>query len=96
MTHEILERIGGIGCHDKLIVMSGATPSLDNRLLLHAKEAVMRGRTNVIVRTVEFDIIFILLGFIGKLLEIDLDTSILVDYDVTNRRLINIKDSIEC
>ena len=76
MTHKILERIGGIVCHDRLIVMSGAAPSLDNRLLLHAKEAVMRGTTNVIVRTIDSDIIFILLGFMGKLLEIDPDTSI--------------------
>ena len=52
----------------------------------------MRGRTNLIVRTVDSDIIVILLGFRGKFLEIDPDTSIEVDYGVTNRRLININD----
>ena len=53
----------------------------------------MRGRTNVILRTVDSDIIVIILGFMGKFLEIDPDTSIEVDYGVTNRRLINIYDS---
>ena len=94
--NKILERIGGIVCYDRLIVMSRAAPSLeeaDNRLLLHVKEAVMRGRTNVIVRTVDSDIIVILLGFMDKFLEINPGTSIVVDYGVTNRRLININDS---
>ena len=34
------QRIGGIVCDDRLIVISGAAPSLEeayNRLLLHAK-----------------------------------------------------------
>ena len=48
----------------------------------------MRGRTNV-----DSDIIVILLGFMGKFLEIDPDTSIEVDYGMTNRRLIHIYDS---
>ena len=59
----------------------------------------MKGWTNVIVRTVDSDIIVILLGlimgfleFMGKFLEIDPDTSIVVDYWVPNRRLININD----
>ena len=83
-------------CDDRLIVMSREAPSLeeaDNRLLLHVKEAAMRGRTNVIVRTVDSDIIVILLGFMDKFLEINPGTSIVVDYGVTNRRLININDS---
>ena len=94
--HKILERICGIVCYNRLIVLSGAAPSLeeaDNRLLLHVKEAVMKGRANVIVRTVDSDIIVILLGFMDKFLEINPGTSIVVDYGVTNRRLININDS---
>ena len=94
--NKILERICGIVCDDRLIVMSRAAPSLEeaeNRLLLHVKEAVMRGRTNVIVRTVDSNIIVILLGFMDKFLEINPGTSIVVDYGVTNRRLININDS---
>ena len=69
--NKILERIGGIVCDDRLIVMNRAAPSLeeaDNRLLLHVKEAVMRGRTNVIVRTVDSDIIVIILGFLKSIL----------------------------
>ena len=80
--HTLLKRIGGIVCDDRLIVISGAAPSLEevySRLLQHAKEAVMRGTANVIVRTVDSDIIVILLGFMGKFLEIDPDTSIEVD-----------------
>ena len=52
----------------------------------------MRGRTNLILRTVDSDIIVILLGFREKFLEIDPDTSIEVDCCVTNRLLININD----
>ena len=94
--NKLLERIGGIVGDDRLIVMNRAAPSLeeaDNRLLLHVKEAAMRGRTNVIVRTVDSDIIVILLGFMDKFLDINPGTSIVVDYGVTIRRLININDS---
>ena len=52
----------------------------------------MRGRTNLIVRIVDSDIIVILLEFREKFLEIDPDTSIEVDYGVTNILLINIHD----
>ena len=47
----------------------------------------------MIVTTVDSDIIVILLGFMGNFFEIDSDTSIEVDYGVTNRLSINIYDS---
>ena len=62
-------------------------------IVCDAKEAVMRDKTKVIFKTVESNIIVILLGFIGKFLEIDPDTSIVVEYGVTNKCLINIDDS---
>ena len=44
----------------------------------------MRGRTNVIVRTVDSEIIVILFWIHGKFLKIDPDTSIVVNYCVTS------------
>ena len=93
--HFILERIDGVIKEDRRLVMSGAAPSLeeaDNRLILHVRDGIRRGRRNVLVRTVDSDLVVILLGFMGTFLDIDPNISILIDYGMMKRRLIRVND----
>ena len=89
----IIERVNGTITDDRIIVFSGAAPSLeeaDNRILLHIRESISRGRKNIIVRTVDSDVIVILIGFMAEFLKLDDRTTVTVKYGTKLTREISI------
>ena len=53
----------------------------DNRIVLHIRDAIiLRDKDEVLVRTVDSDVIIILLGFFPQLLQYNEDVMLSVDY----------------
>lgn len=79
--------------------MHGGLPFLeeaDNRIVLHARGSIDRRMNKILVRTVDSDVVVILVSFLAQLLEKDSDTQIYVDFGVSNnRRLIKVNECYE-
>lgn len=61
----VIERIGGV-LSERIICFQSGIPSLeeaDNRLVLHIRDSILlNSRTNILVRTVDSDVLVILIG----------------------------------
>ena len=92
----VMERIYGIQSK-RILCMQPTNTSLeeaDNRIVLHIRDAIiLRDKHEVLVRTVDSDVIIILLGFFPQLLQYNEDVMLSVDYGTGNfRRFININN----
>ena len=92
----VMERIDGIQSK-RILCMQPTNTSLeeaDNRIVLHIRDAIiLRDKHEVLVRTVDSDVIIILLGFFPQLLQYNEDVMLSVDYGTGNfRRFININN----
>ena len=91
-----MERIDGIQSK-QILCMHPTNTSLeeaDNRIVLHIRDAIiLRDKHEVLVRTVDSDVIIILLGFLPQLLQYNEDVMLSVDYGTDNFRIfININN----
>ena len=85
-----MERIDGIQSK-QILCMQPTNTSLeeaDNRIVLHIRDAIiLRDKHEVLVRTVDSDVIIILLGFLPQLLQYNEDVMLSVDYGTDNFRI---------
>ena len=71
----------------------GIHEEADNRMVCHMKDILYRGFTSIQLRTVDTDVVAILLGFMPQFLEFNEDVVIIVDFGTgNNRRKIRINE----
>ena len=92
----VLERIDG----QRILCMQQINTSLeeaDNRMVLHIRDAmILRNKHTILVRTVDSDVIIILLGFFIQFVQYNEQVKLCVDYGTGNfRRVININSCYE-
>ena len=85
-----IERLDGEMTDSKIIVFRGAIPSLeeaDNRLLLHMRESISRGRKDIVAKTLYSDVIVIPISF-TEFFKFDTIITTTVHYGLKNSRFI--------
>ena len=92
----VSERMSGNITTDRILCFPAGMISLeeaDNRIVLHIRDSViMRRRETIMVRTVDSDVVVILVGFFMQFLQCSKDIKLSVDFGVSDSRIvINIK-----
>ena len=82
-----------------MICFTSGKPSLeeaDNRLVLHVRDSILlNSRINVLVRTLDSDVLIILVGFFYQFQSYNNDCELTVEFGVSsNREYINIKECV--
>ena len=94
----VVERMDGV-LSERMICFTSGKPSLeeaDNRLVLHVRDSILlNSRINVLVRTLDSDVLIILVGFFYQFQSYNNDTELTVEFGVSsNREYINIKECV--
>ena len=96
----VTKRSSGILSDSRVLCMHGGWQSLeeaDNRMVLHIQNSLrIRKRNKIVVRTVDSNVVVILVSFYPQFLLVDEEIQLIVDFGVANnRRFINIQDIYE-
>ena len=96
----VTERSSGILSDSRVLCMHGVWQSFeeaDNRMVLHIQDYLrIRKRNKIVVRTVDSDVVVILVSFYPQFLLVDEEIQLIVNFGVANnRRFINIQDLYE-
>lgn len=92
----VLERIDGLESQ-RILCINTSLEEADNRMVLHIRDAmILRNKHTILVRTVDSDVIIILLGFFIQFVQYNEQVKLCVDYGTGNfRRVININSCYE-